>query len=241
MLPELKSNAPILVAGDSISKGVSYDAERGRHVLLREGFCAQVAKFLKPAVENISRFGCKSGELVHSLRTKFTQQGEKPSLVLLEVGGNDCDFDWDAVARDPLAPHRPNTPLPEYEQNLFEIVTTVQEAGSQPILCDLPPIDADRYFRFFTRGEPERASRILQFLGSVGRIYWWHERYSAAVERVAQATKTPLILLRASMLADEDYRACVSDDGLHPNARGYERLAQTTLSYIQKYAPALLL
>lgn len=240
MLKEIKSSGPILVAGDSISKGVSYDAVRGRHVLLREGFCTQVAQFLKPAVENISRFGCKSGELVSSLRAKLTQ-GEKPSLVLLEVGGNDCDFDWDAVARDPLSPHQPNTPLPEYEKNLLEIVTTVQEAGSQPILCDLPPIDADRYFRFFTRGEPERASCILQFLGSVGRIYWWHERYNAVVERVAQTTKTPLILLRASMLEDEDYRVCVSDDGLHPNARGHERLAQTTLGYIKKYAPALLL
>lgn len=233
-------NGPILVAGDSLAKGVSYDAERKRHVLLRDGFCAQVAKFLRPAVQNISRFGLKSGELLSSLRDAL-KKSERPALVLLEVGGNDCDFDWDAVARDPLAPHLPNTPLPLYEQNLREMIAEIKEAGSQPVLCNLPPIDAERYFRFFTHGDEERANNILQFLGNVGRIYWWHERYSSTVERVAQSTHTPLMLLRAALLEDEDYRAYVSEDGLHLNERGYARLAQITLAYIKQYAPTLLL
>ena len=236
----ITSNGPILVAGDSLAKGVSYDADRKRHVLLRDGFCAQVSKFLKPAVQNISRFGLKSGELLSSLRETL-KKSDPPAIVLLEVGGNDCDFDWDAVARDPLAPHLPNTPLPEYEQNIREMITEIKEAGSQPVLCDLPPIDADRYFNYFTHGDEERAKNILQFLGNVGRIYWWHERYSATVERIAQATETPLLLLRAALLEEEDYRTYVSDDGLHLNERGYTRLAQITLRYVKQYAPALLL
>ncbi len=237
---QIKCDGSILVAGDSIFKGVCYDDARKRHVLLPSAFCAQVARLIKPAVENISRYGYKSGELLSALLETLKRKKEPPSIVLLEVGGNDCAFDWDAVAQDPLAPHIPNTPLEEYESNLLQMVDAVKEVGAQPILCNLPPIDAQKYFNFISHREPERSRQILKFLGDVGRIYWWHERYSMAVERVAQITETPLMLLRASMLKDEDYRSYICEDGMHPNETGHEKLTAALLHYIRNYAPAML-
>ncbi len=234
----------ILVAGDSILKGVSYDEKRKRLVLLKESFCAEAAKLLRPAVENISRFGLKSGELFTLLYEKLQnilKSGEQlPSLVLIEVGGNDCDFDWDAVASEPKAAHFPNTALSEYSKNLERIITLVKDAGSQPVLCNLPPIDADRYFLSISKSEPTRAKRLLEFLGEVGRIYWWHERYSAALSRIAQATRTPLLLFREAILATDDYRKYISGDGLHLNCSGHAALLNTVLEYISQYAPSLL-
>lgn len=231
--------APITVAGDSISKGVSFDDHRERHVLLKNGFCTEVSRQLRPAVENLSRFGQKSTEVLATLRERLAKK-PLPGLVMLEVGGNDCDFDWQAVANNPSYPHQPHTPLPVFEETLLRIVQAVKDAGVQLFLCDLPPIDAGRYFRYFTRGDSEMGARVLEFLGEVGRIYWWHERYSAAVERIAQSTKTPILLLRAAMLQEEDYREFISGDGLHPNARGHARLAQITIDYVKTYAPTLL-
>jgi len=236
---QIQCEGDILVAGDSLTKGVTFDAERGRHVMLPGAFVAQVTKLLKPAVENISRYGCKSGELLQSLRERLSKKAA-PGLVVLEVGGNDCAYDWDAVAKDPHAPHIPNTPLPDFEENLREMVGITRGAGSQPILCNLPPIDAEKYFRFITRGEPARERGILEFLGDVGHIYWWHERYSATVERVAQTTDTPLVLLRSAMLQEEDYRAYICEDGMHPNPQGHARLTEALLGYIRSYAPGLL-
>ncbi len=237
---QINYDGGILVAGDSIFKGVYYDESRRRHALLPTAFCAQVARLIKPAVENISRYGYKSGELLSALLETLKRKKEPPSIVLLEVGGNDCAFDWDAVAKDPLAPHTPNTPLPEYENNLLQMVDAVKEVGAQPILCNLPPIDAQKYFNFISHREPERSKQLLKFLGDVGRIYWWHERYSMAVERVAQLTETPLMLLRASMLKDEDYRSYICEDGMHPNETGHAKLTDALLHYIRNYAPAML-
>ncbi len=239
-MKQIPCDGTILVAGDSIAKGVCYDSNRKRHVLLPSAFCAQVSKLIKPAVENISRYGYKSGELLNALVESLKKKKEPPALVLLEVGGNDCAYDWDAVAREPLKPHVPNTPLEEYEENLLGMIDAVKQAGSQPILCNLPPIDAEKYFNFISNREPERSMQILKFLGDIGHIYWWHERYSMTVERVAQATGTPLMLLRASMLRDEDYRSCISEDGMHPNETGHQKLTAALLHYIRSYAPAML-
>ncbi len=238
------NSGSILVAGDSVLKGVSYDDARARHVLLKESFCAEAAKLLKPAVENISRFGIKSGELFTLLCDKL-KKGAKdgsspPSLVLLEVGGNDCDFDWDAVASEPKALHLPNTVLEKYSENLMRIINLVKDSGSQPVLCNLPPIDAERYFLRISRNEPLRAKKLLEFLGEVGRIYWWHERYSAALTSIAQATRTPLLLLREAILSCDDYRKYISGDGLHLNESGNAKLLETLLAYISQYAPSLL-
>lgn len=231
----------ILIAGDSLAKGVTFDSERKRHILLPDAFVAQVTKLLKPAVENISRYGYLSSQVLQSLRERLgKKEKETPAIVVMEVGGNDCAYNWDEVALDPLSPHIPMTPLPLYEENLLEMVDTAKSAGSQPVLCNLPPIDAEKYFRFITRGEPEREKNILAFLGDVGHIYWWHERYSATVERVAQKTDTPLMLLRSAMLEEEDYRAFVCDDGMHLNPRGHARMAEALLGYIRSYAPGLL-
>lgn len=238
--PETGVNASILVLGDSIARGVTYDENRGRHALLgRESFCALVAKELRLSVENRSKFGCMSGAALRILEKRLSA-GPAPSMVAIEIGGNDCDFDWEAVAAAPGADHSPKASLTEYEQNLTAMIAVARRAGAAPVLFNLPPIDAERYFRFFTGGDEKKAARILEFLGSVGRIYWWHERYNAAAERVAQSTRTPLVMIRGALLHAFDYRAYVSGDGLHPNAAGHQRMAEAVLADIRRYRPGLL-
>ncbi len=232
---------PILVVGDSITKGVIFDEKRGRHVLLRgQDFCSLVAAQLKTAVVNLSKFGCVSTAAKDILKDRLQKDPVPPALVALELGGNDCDFDWNAIAAAPEQEHFPKTPLEQYEQTLTDMVTAAYDAGSQPVLFNLPPIDADKYFRYFTGGNQEKACNILKWLGNVGRIYWWHERYNAAAERVAQATKTPLLMIRSALLSAWDYRRYVSGDGMHPNAEGHQRMAEVVLQYIRSYQPNLL-
>ncbi len=233
---------PIVVVGDSITKGVSYDECRGRHVILKgQDFCSLVGAQLKSAIENLSKFGCVSGAAMEILIDRLKKPGApKPALVAFELGGNDCDFDWDAIALAPEREHAPKVSLEEYAQNLTMMIKNVYDAGSQPILLNLPPIDPERYFRFFTGGNEEKAQSILKWLGNVSRIYWWHERYNAAVEWVAQKTGTPLLMIRSALLRDMDYRHYVSGDGLHPNAEGHKRIAQQVMDYVRCYQPALL-
>lgn len=228
-----------LIIGDSITKGVCYDDTRHRHMVLKEGFCNLAAQKLRLQVENLSRFGCLSAAALETLKTRLVKPA-LPKLVVIELGGNDCDFDWNAVAEAPESEHEPFTRLEAYEENLTEMIELVQEAGSQAVLMNLPPIDAQRYFRFFTGGDANKQRNVLQWLGEVGRIYWWHERYNAVLERVAQMMRTPLVMIRSALLAADDYRAYVSDDGIHPNQEGHKRMADLVLSYTREFLPQLI-
>lgn len=227
----------ILLVGDSIAKGVVYDASRNRHVLPAENITKLIEKATAFVIENIARFGATVDVAARDLTRWLKREQQRPDVVAIEVGGNDCNFDWDAVARDPGAEHLPQTGLEEFERTLEGMVGEVRAANITPVLCNLPPIDAERYFRYFTGGDAEKGERILEWLGSVGRIYWWHERYSEAVEEVAESAGVPLINVRGALLREPDYRAFVSADGLHLNQEGQRRVAQAVGRYVQRRFP----
>ena len=77
-----------------------------------------------------------------------------------------------------------------------------------------------RPFDFFTRNGLSGDS-ILRWLGDVQHIYRWHERYNAAVMRVAQECGCPLADVRDAFLAERDYGDLLCADGIHPNAKGH--------------------
>ncbi|MEA4813615.1 MAG: SGNH/GDSL hydrolase family protein, partial [Oscillospiraceae bacterium] len=217
----MNSSGRILLVGDSIAKGVTYDASRGRYVLPTENISRLVEKATAFVIENIARFGATVDMAAKDLTRWFKRGSEpRPDVVAIEIGGNDCNFDWEAIARDPKAEHLPKTGLEEFERTLEGMIDEVRAENIMPVLCNLPPIDADRYFRYFTGGDADKGERILEWLGSVGRIYWWHERYSVAVEEVAESADVPLINIRGALLREPDYRAFVAADGLHLNEEG---------------------
>ena len=49
------------------------------------------------------------------------QQDKGSELMLLEYGGNDCDFDWHKVCENPELAHEPNVPFEKIqaEHNLY--------------------------------------------------------------------------------------------------------------------------
>lgn len=236
VLPEEK----ILLVGDSIARGVTYDETRSRHVISKETVAGMVERGCTFAIENIAKFGATIDTAARALYRRLSGAGEPPRAVVIEVGGNDSDFDWDAIAKDPGAEHQPKTRLEDFCATLSEMIASVREKHIRPVLCNLPPIDADRYFAYFTGGDPEKSARILQWLGTVWRIYWWHERYNAAVEHVGEITDTPVINLRRALLEKEDYRIYIAKDGMHPNEEGQRLLAQEAMEYVGRHHKDLL-
>ena len=97
---------------------------------------------------------------------------------LVAYGGNDSDFDWPAIAAAPEEEHLPHTVLPEFVEKLRCVVKILCDAGVQPVLMTLRPIDSVRYFNFISRRSD--GQRILDWLGDVGRIYRHQEMYSDA-------------------------------------------------------------
>ncbi len=216
----MKQVQSIGVWGDSVMKGVIYDEEKARYTLLSESGADKASRKLGLRLFNRSRMGCTVTKGL-SLLKKDLQKAERPcDAALIEFGGNDCDYAWEEVAAHPEAEHQPKTPLPLFVSQLRDMIALVRQKGMEPVMMTLPPIHAQRYFDFFTRGGLSK-DNVLAWLGDVQHIYRWHERYNAAVVRVAQACGCPLADVRDAFLAERDYGDLLCADGIHPNEKGH--------------------
>jgi lysophospholipase L1-like esterase len=237
-LNPLKTDYTIIVAGDSISRGVIYDEARRRYSLLENCYVGLLRGALKGTVHNLARFGNTVTRGFAKLTAEVS--AKKPDIVLLEFGGNDCDFDWAAVARSPEADHQPRTDYARFGQLLREEITRLKDAGITPVLMALPPIDADRYLDFISSGAVKARENIVKWLHGVTKLYWWQERYNAAAVAAAEETGIKIIDVRAAFLKTPDFRALLCADGIHPNAAGHNVIAGTIMEYLTIHRPFLL-
>jgi hypothetical protein len=82
----------------------------------------------------------------------------------------------------------------------------------------LPPLDAERYFAWFTRtGLDQKA--ILGWLGDVQFIYRWHESYSSAIWEIGETHHVPVADIRKAILEERNYSRFLCKDGIHPTPR----------------------
>ena len=221
----------VYVWGDSIAKGIVFDAARGRYVGLRErsGF-SRAAEALHVEMENHARFGMTSQRGRLALENGL-QSAEPGSPVLLSFGGNDVDYDWAAISETPKERHDPHVLPEQFAENMAQMVRDARGAGLIPVLLTLPPIDSERYFSWVTRGL-EKGENVLKWLGDVERIYRTHRGYSEILCQVARAVKrAPDRRARrvSSARGDSLRRLCV--DGIHPNAEGHALIGQALTEY----------
>lgn len=217
--------------GDSIMKGVIFDAIKGKYIFLKNSFANIFGLSEGVKVDNYAKFGCTitAGK---SIIEKYASKLPDYKYTALEFGGNDCDFDWKAVAEDPDGTHMPKTPISEFEGLYSTIIDDVSKAGSRPVLFSLPPLNAHRYFSWISKGL--NADNILRWLGDVEHIYRWHEMYNLVVMRLAAIKNVSLIDIRKAFLESRNYLSLLCEDGIHPNEAGHALISEV----IKKYVPA---
>jgi lysophospholipase L1-like esterase len=222
------------VWGDSLLKGVALDETRGRYATLENSVTAQCEE-LGLRVDNNARFGSTITKGWQRL-TQALARGVECDALLIEFGGNDCDYDWAAVAENPHAPHAPHTPLEIFKRTLSDMLDAVRKKGIEPILMSLPPIDAERYFRWITRAGLNKEN-ILRFLGDVGHIYRAQEQYSVAVTNLALERRCHYADVRGAFLAQPVLGDLLCADGIHPNGRGHTVMREALESSLRRFLP----
>lgn len=220
----------IMICGDSISKGIIYDSIMGKYRKYENAFAKILENKLKVKILNISGFGNTIGRAEKKFFRIFKEK--KPDLVLICLGGNDCDFNWDKVAEEPLKSHEPKTDIIDFRQGLDKMIGMVKENGKKPILLNLAPLDPERFFNWVSKNDEKRKSNIMKWLGSVSKIYWWQERYNSAVVETARRKNVELIDIRSAFLNKYDFRECICEDGIHPNAKGQQLIADIVLKHL---------
>lgn len=229
-LINVKDNYKILVSGDSISKGVIYNEQAGKYTILDNNYVSLLQGKMKGIVCNAAKFGNTIMKGMGRLQNDISKNN--PDIVLMEFGGNDCDFNWDEIANHPMANHSPKTDINIFRDKLNEGIKTLKSNNIIPVLMTLPPLDADRYFKWISKNSSAAASNILEWLGSVTKIYWWHEMYNSTIVSIAEETKTRWIDIRGAFLQTSDYTNLICIDGIHPNEKGHKVIASALFDYL---------
>ncbi len=213
----------IALCGDSILKGIQLAPEGEKYRVENTMDFSQLEARTGCRVENLSRFGCTvtKGKI---LIERALAAGTLGECVVMDYGGNDCDFDWAAIAADPVGEHLPKTPLQEFLATYRDLIRLLKENGIRPLLTTLPPLQPEWFFAWFC--ERFDGKNILSWLGDVSAIYRYQENYSRAVERLAFEEGVQVIDLRGAFLQDRRLVSLLCRDGIHPNSYGQKIIAE---------------
>lgn len=209
----------ISILGDSISKGVILDEISRKYKILKESAADLFSRENKVVVKNHAKFGCTSEKALEITR-KILESETDSGIIMLELGGNDCDYNWDKVAEDPEFDHQPNVTLEKFKQNISKIIEIVKASGRDLAFMTLPPIDSEKYFNWITRGDKTRIENIQRFLGERNYIYRHQELYASALEEIATKNNIYKIPVRAGFLSIPRCGDYICDDGIHLNEMG---------------------
>lgn len=215
--------------GDSITRGVTLQGTRLR--IVKETF----PKLLQQQFEDIDIIN--KGVFNDNSRCLLERLGkhivaENPNIVLIEIGGNDCVFNWQEVSKRPMDEHAATVPLPQFMENVKAICDKVRALDAQPILLALPPLDAARYYTYLTT---LFGNDISHWICRTGGISEWHARYNEALVQLSHDCHVPMIDTRTPFYA-RPINEVICDDGIHPTAEGYALMAET----IAEAVPAIV-
>lgn len=221
----------IICFGDSVTRGISY--VRGRLRILKDNYPALLQVALTPYGEfdvvNKGVFNDNSDLLVSRLADDVI--AENPDCVLIEIGGNDCNFRWDEVALAKDEEHKPIVPLDRYLTNLQHITLTLRENGITPVLMNLLPLDPVRYYNTVCA---QHGSNVAHWIARCGGIEHWHGMYNRALMQLIQKLNVLTIDVRTALKQAADLSVLLSDDGIHPTDEGYRVMARVIGSAIPR-------
>ncbi len=227
-----RASENVVLWGDSLGKGVIWNEQRKRHVSAAHTAADVVMQALGVRVNNRARFGFTAPRGLEIMRRDLAA-GLKADAALIEFGGNDCNYDWAAISENPDARHEPATSPEIFYATIAQMVDTVRAAGIKPILMTLPPINAEKYFRFLV-GDRLNAANILKWLGDTQQIYRFQELYSHIVKEVSRVKECTLLPVREVCLADHRMDSFICEDGLHLTEAGQAFIGETITSLVKQ-------
>ncbi|WP_026883137.1 SGNH/GDSL hydrolase family protein [Clostridium akagii] len=229
---KIKDKYIFLAYGDSITKGIVYDNERSRYSILKENFTNIIENNIKGSVYNAGKFGNTIRRGMSKMYNDVIKKS--PDIVLIEFGGNDCDYKWDDIAKNSHVEYEPNTDITTFRETLLNMIETLKDNQIFPMLMTLPPLDPLKYFKWITKGDSFAEQNILHWLGTKERLFTWHNSYSKMIANVAKETNTALIDVRTEFLKYSDYTRLLCKDGIHPNINGQSLIANVILKFIKE-------
>ncbi|MDR1539845.1 MAG: SGNH/GDSL hydrolase family protein [Clostridiales bacterium] len=215
------------VFGDSILKGIQLDSKTKKYCVKNCIDLEKIGEKHSVSIDNFSMFGCT----IHKGSIMLQRRLEKRAfdIVVLEYGGNDCDFNWKEISERPYDKHIPNTPLMVFIETYKNMINILRGKCIETIITTLPPLEPQRFFDWFCRDLNK--DNILKWLGGVNTIYRFQEQYSHAIEYIAYETNTLLVDIRSAFLRNFRIDELLCEDGAHPNSYGHQVITDVFLNF----------
>ncbi|MDR1565157.1 MAG: SGNH/GDSL hydrolase family protein [Oscillospiraceae bacterium] len=228
----MKAIKNIAVFGDSILKGIQLNVENMRYHVDNHIDVDGISARYSLIIRNFSKFGCTAAKGFAMIQSRLCKS-DPSDMIVMDYGGNDCDFAWTEISENPDREHQPNVPLEKFKQIYRQIIETIKEHGVVPVLTTLPPLESQRFFDWFCGNLNKE--RVLNWLGgTVDTIFRHQESYSKAVEELAREMGTYLVDIRSAFLANGGAAKLMCADGIHPNTAGQRIITSEFVSFAEK-------
>lgn len=218
--------------GDSVLKGVIFENEKYR--VSKNNFSNICQEVLGIEIENKAKFGStiSTGEKSFEKNIDIIKEN-KGKYVVLEFGGNDCDFNWKEISENSKGIHKPNSTIEDFKMLYTDLIEKIKKMDKTPVLLSLPPIDSKRYFEKISKGL--NGHNIMEWMNNDKQfITNWHERYNIEVFKLALTNNIPIIDITSKFLEEKNYNKYLCEDGIHPNEKGHELIAESIKEHIEE-------
>lgn len=193
----------IFIFGDSITYGAC-DYEKG-------GWADRLKLQLKKQNDNIDVYnlgvikGDVSGDVLKRFEAELKSRTNKndEALIIFAIGINDSIY----LVKE----NKHLIPINEFNENIKKLITQARKYTKNIIFIGLTPVDKKK-----TSPIPWNTNMIYN------NIYI--ERYNSALKDICQKEKIKFVDLYAKLIK-LDYKKLL-EDGLHPNSRGHEWMAE---------------
>lgn len=222
----------ITVFGDSIGKGVFTDG--GKIEVLKNNAVDLFSAWSGIEIDNRSGYGQSLKRLVERgfIKRYITELDKtKRNAVVIELGGNDADFDWRAVAADPESEHLPKTSVGEFGELYREVINEFKANGVMPVVCTIVPISSERYFENVISKTADGAKVMEYFKGDFNTIHRHQEMFNNEILKNAFGAGVKVIDLRREFLNSNEFEGLICRDGIHPNALGQEKIFEAARDF----------
>ena len=223
----------ILILGDSIAKGLFFD-ENLKICSLENSWVKKLESF-GLNVKNKSMFGqtLKRVYEKNMVETSVLNETIKPKMCFIALGGNDSDYNWQAVEENPSFAHAPKTKLNDFCVMLLDVILTLKEFSITPILCSLCPVDSNRFLNNVLAKKFNK-EKILEFLhNDPQNIYRHQEMFNNEIMKIANLTGTLFFDYRKAFLGKPNFLEYLSQDGIHPNEKGHNLIFNELAKFME--------
>ena len=141
----MEQRRQVTLLGDSILKGIQVDLSSRRYKPQNEMNVDALESEFQLSIHNDAHFGATVRKGSRLLDRMLERQFPCDMLVM-DFGGNDCDFKWAEIAADPAADHPPAVPLPEFTRRYRSMIGKLRRRDIVPILTTLPPLEPELFF-----------------------------------------------------------------------------------------------